>query len=671
MRNGALTIFGSLQCLHSVNFSQTFALRHFNHRQPAKEPKCHERFNRYNHYGSADNEPLARRDSPSGRCLWERSLHGPSQRRVGVVAETVASSIPRRIAGHGQVNSPRFDEGQRKVADTQGSIDRVAEPGRQAAATYRTIELAGLDACRAANIVGVDTTRGLGHRFLAIASQFPNQPAIVTATRSYAYGVVASATCKVASSLLGRQDFEPGDRVVLVAGNSPEYVAAFYGVLLAGGIVVPLPETIDSAELRNVVAHSEARLLVTGPPVLRQSSVAADATIETLDLARQSHPHAAAWGTGSEKSQNPLQRAAAILYTSGSTAKPKGVLLSHRNLLSNAESILDFLPIRQSDRILASVPLCHAYGNSVLQTHMLAGAALILDGSTTFPNSLVDALEQHQATSFAGVPEIYHTLLACSDLRGRSLPDLRYMTVAGAALEPRVAIDLADLISPARLYLMYGQTEATARLAYLSSDQLRIRPTSIGKAIPHVELAVRDRRGRPVAVGSVGELCARGPNVMLRYWRDPAATSRVIVDGWLHTGDLATVDGDGFVHLAGRRQDRVKIRGLNVMPREVAQALSQHLPPCQLVVVPFAFKGTTRLALFVAMDNTDTTSLQELRRVCRERLARHQLPSHIEMIDKIPRTASLKIDRRSLADRATQQINMRFTPDTAVTTVIR
>jgi acyl-CoA synthetase (AMP-forming)/AMP-acid ligase II len=445
--------------------------------------------------------------------------------------------------------------------------------------------------------------------------------------------------------------------VALLAGNSAEYLAGFYGTLLAGGVAVPLPEQMERSRLAQVLEDSEARMVLTSAELAERQHLPAGQQVERVDLA----VHPAEPIVNTAKTATSEDSPALILYTSGSSGKPKGVLLSHGNLLANTESILQYLPICQTDRALALLPFCHAYGNSVVQTHMLSGATLVVDGSTTFPNTVVDALHRHRATSFAAVPEMYYALISCSELGRRALPDLRYMTVAGGALRHEAALRIADLISPARFFVMYGQTEATARLAYLPYQELKRQRNSIGKPIPNVELQVQDEDGRAVKWGEIGELCARGANVMLGYWKDREATERAVKNGWLRTGDLATADEEGFCHLQGRRNDQVKIRGMKVIPGEIAEAISPRLPDCQIAVVPFTLDDVTRLALFVAPRQGIPGLDGQIRRVCLETLARHEFPSYIEIVDRFPLTDSLKIDFHSLSNRAARRCSLTAT----------
>lgn len=530
--------------------------------------------------------------------------------------------------------------------------------------------LVGLEACGPAAEAELPGGTGLAGRFLESAKRHALRAAVVTPTHRHSFAQLAAAAWKVSAYLQSRPGFLPGDRVATLIGNTPEYVAAYYGILLAGGIAVPLPPTTPLERLDAILTDCQAATLLADPAVSKRIPPPSPADNVPLDLAapaaKPRHGHEPATALR-KRLARPPRDAATILYTSGSTGSPKGVLLSHRNLVANAESILDFLPIRASDRALALLPFCHAYGNSVLQTHMLAGATLVLDGSPTFPMSVVDALERHRATSLAAVPELIQALLACTDLRTRRLPALKYLTVAGAALAPGTAIELADLIAPAELYTMYGQTEATARLAYLSGTDLRRHPGSIGKAIRGVELQVQDKLGQPLRPGATGELCARGASVMLGYWNDPQATAETIRAGWLRTGDLATVDAEGFFFLAGRRNEQLKIRGLKVLPQEIEESLASRLPNCELAVVPFKLGDAMRLALFVSPNGPPEVNLHTVRRTCHGILDRHQTPSHVEIVDEMPRTTSMKADRCALAARAAESTRQQLTTGIATT----
>ena len=353
---------------------------------------------------------------------------------------------------------------------------------------------------------------------------------------------------------------------------------------------------------------------------------------------------------------------AAIFFTSGSTGTPKGVMLSQRNLISNAQSIQQYLGIQPDDRALCVLPFHHAFGNSVLQSHLMAGAQLILDGSTSFPQTLVEALARHECTSLSGVPELFRMLLDRSPLGTVPLPKLRTMAVAGGALPHDLALEVQRRIAPAEFFVMYGQSEATARLAFVPPKHLtEVTDGCIGRAIPGVTLEVVDDAGLAVAAGAVGELRARGPNIMAGYWRDPEATRERIREGWLYTGDLATVDAQGLICLKGRGNALVKIAGFRAHPADLENFAALRLSVRQAVVVPCEAEGLgTRFALFVqASLQADPLTVSEMVARCRAELPRHLVPEWIEVLEDFPLNPAMKIDRPLLSQWAATAITQR------------
>lgn len=488
----------------------------------------------------------------------------------------------------------------------------------------------------------------LSDAFFAAARRFASKTALVTARHTYSYAELAQQALCVADRLLADPDYQPGDRVALMLDNGPEFIAALYGILTAGGVLVPLPANVERNRLEQISRICGAKKILTSRRMVRRRAEVADDQCELIDLA--------AAAPSKIPTVTPLtiggHTLAMILFTSGSSGDPKGVMLSDSNLLANTESILRYLPITQNDRVLALLPFYHAFGHSILQTHLLTGATLVVDGNMAFPNTVVDALERHRATSFSAVPEGYYSLMSMSDLRERDLPHLRYMSVAGGALKPSAVVEMAQAISPAEFFVMYGQTEASARLAYLPAHLAPVHPNSIGQAIPGVELRVLDQNGHEAALNETGELCARGANVMLGYWHDDAGTRKVLRDGWLRTGDLASRDEAGYFYVKARKNDLIKVQGFRIHPREVEDAVAQHFPGLRLIVVPYQHAGTTRLALYAVTSQADPQLADELRRVCVRELPRHKIPSHVEVLDRAPLNASMKLDRTALKRRA-------------------
>jgi len=478
----------------------------------------------------------------------------------------------------------------------------------------------------------------LGNAFLRSARVHGWRPAFITDQKVTTYLELRENALRCASRLVDMPGWETGTRVALQLENSAEYIAAFYGVLIAGGVVVPLP----TAQMASWIGH-----------VLTVTDCLCVINDEGISL----RPGRPAKGNNPDNPDRSLPLGlAAIFFTSGSSGLPKGVMLSHRNLLANAASIQLSLPIQATDRTLALLPFCHAYGNSVLQSHMLAGAAIVVAGSTAFPDTLVDAMRQHEVTSFSGVPQLHTVLFRRSRISGQNVPSLRYVTVAGGALRNDLLQEFAQRLAPAKFYVMYGQTEATARLSCLPAAELTGHCGSIGRGIPGVSLEVVNEAGQPVTPGSTGEIRAKGPNVMLGYWQDPKGTALILRNDWLHTGDIATVDDDGHIYPKGRKSQLLKIAGYRLHPAEIEAVITQEIPTVDAVVVGFETPdGLSRLALFVMpLRPGMIPALATIRACCARKLPHYQRPHEIAIIERPPLTASLKVDRQQLSESAAE-----------------
>lgn len=485
----------------------------------------------------------------------------------------------------------------------------------------------------------------LGAAFLESAHRHANQPAFISDNRTLTYSDLEEMAVGYADALVESFDWSVGSCVALQLQNTPEYIAAFYGILIAGGVVIPLPTGQTEAWVDHVLQATHSRWIVDRDGL--------HSCIQRLSISRTADDN--------DPASHDIQGLAAIFFTSGSSGTPKGVMLSHANFLANAVSIQRSLPIEPTDRTLALLPFCHAFGNSVLQSHLLCGAALVVAGFTAFPESLVDAMRTHAVTSFSGVPQLHQLIFRGSAISSATVPALRYVTVAGGALRSDLITEFAARIAPAEFFVMYGQTEATARLSCLPTADLHSRCGSIGKGIPGVTLQVVDEMGCDVRPGSEGEIRAHGWNLMLGYWNDSEATQEILRDGWLYTGDLATVDEDGFIYPQGRKSQLLKIAGYRLHPAEIEAAITKLIPTVEVIVVPFeTVDGLQRLALFAIPLRTDTVpDMQDIRSCCMRQLARFQRPDYISVLEHAPLTPSLKVDRLELSRWAAESVRQR------------
>lgn len=491
----------------------------------------------------------------------------------------------------------------------------------------------------------------------------PNRVAVHYRGQDVTYEQIAARAGAVAASLC-REGLERGDRVALLLSNSPEYVACYIGILKAGGVVVALNPDTTPSELSYTLRDAAPVAVVVGPKAAAPLSRTAELPGIRLLLHVDETPTAqfpkdwqvAALSdvfqqTGSQSFPRPsLDDLAQIIYTSGTTGRPKGVTLSHKNVAANCRSILDYLELTPDDSVFATLPFFYSYGNSLLFTHLAVGGRLVVASDFVFWNRALDVMQEQRVTGFSGVPSSYAMLLHKSDFRKRAFSHLRYLTCAGGGLAPAVVEQLRALLPDVLLFLMYGQTEATARLSTLLPDELDSKLGSVGRGIPGVTLDVLDPEGRPVPVGETGEIVARGENIMVGYWNSPQETERVIRPEGLRTGDLARVDEDGYIYIVGRRNDIIKYGAYRMNPKEIEDVILGLDGVAEVAVVglPDEIWGESPTAFVVPSLNERTPSHHEILEHCRRNLPRYKLVREIHLVDSLPKTSSGKVKRAEL-----------------------
>jgi long-chain acyl-CoA synthetase len=442
--------------------------------------------------------------------------------------------------------------------------------------------------------------------------------------------------------------------------NSLQYVALYYGTLAAGGVPVPLNVQERVSVLARQIEHCGASLLIGDPdhPEWPQLKAVLDpAQTQLLPVALDDSARAlatfgdalGAMPSDTEPAQMAADDLATIIYTSGTTGRPKGVMLSHGNLASNAAAIIDYLELSPQDRGLCVLPFHFSYGSSVLHSHLLSGAELLLEDNFAFPHLVLQRIQNDRVTGFAGVPSTFALLLGRCSLQDFDLSGLRYITQAGGAM-PRALIERLRSQAPdVKVFIMYGQTEATARLSYLPPAQLGAKLGSVGIAVPGVTLDVR-KDGRSLGPDEVGEICARGPNVMLGYWNDAAASAEVLRDGWLCTGDLGHRDADGYFYIDGRAVDMIKVGAFRVSPQEVEETIAA-LPGVEEVGVTAIADDVLGQAIKAVIVPRAGAGLETraVKAHCRQHLAAYKIPKVVEFASVLPRTSSGKIQRFKLA----------------------
>jgi long-chain acyl-CoA synthetase len=341
---------------------------------------------------------------------------------------------------------------------------------------------------------------------------------------------------------------------------------------------------------------------------------------------------------------------ASIIYTSGSTGKPKGVMLSHGNIVANTRSIVQYLDLEERDIQMVVLPFFYVMGKSLLNTHVAVGGTVVLNNSFAYPAAVISQMAAERVTGFSGVPSTYAYLLHRSPLaafRDR-LDALRYCTQAGGHMSREVKEKLLlALPSHTKLYVMYGATEASARLTYVEPERLAGKLDSIGRAIPGVSVRVLDDKGREVPPGESGELVASGANIMQGYWKDAKATACALDRNGYHTGDLGYQDEDGYLYVTGRKDDLLKVGGHRIDPQEIEDAMMATGQLLEVAVLGVEDELLGKRLVAVAVPLGAQASESAILASCLAKLPRHKLPAEIRFVDALPKYASSKIDRGS------------------------
>jgi amino acid adenylation domain-containing protein len=503
------------------------------------------------------------------------------------------------------------------------------------------------------------------------AERVPNKTALVCGDRRLTYLEVDRECARLAHALMA-SGVERGDRVAVYLDNSVEAVLSIFGILRAGAVFLVVNPTTKSEKLTYILNNCRARTLITHAKKLDLIRSCWEQTphLESVVIAG-GVPPPGRHGTKQVRSledflaeHGPSDRSlakrcididlAALIYTSGSTGHPKGVMMTHLNMVTAARSITQYLENTSDDIILSALPLSFDYGLYQVIMGFLTGATIVLEPSFAYPQLIVNRLLSEHVTGFPLVPTMAAMLLQMKGLGPGRFPRLRYITNTAAALPPAHIERLRAMFPNTAIYSMYGLTECK-RVAYLPPNQLTIRPTSVGKAIPNTEVYIVDERGERVGPGTVGELVVRGTHVMKGYWERPEETDRVLKPGplpgerVLYTGDLFRMDADGYLYFVGRKDDIIKTRGEKVSPREVEAALYSLPEVKEAVVVGVSdpILGQAIKAVVVLAQDATLTE-RDVMRHCAARLEDFMVPKSVEFRSSLPKTSTGKISRRDL-----------------------
>lgn len=509
------------------------------------------------------------------------------------------------------------------------------------------------------------------HEFLeAVSERQGRSTAIISGDVSITFSGLHERSVRIASAYL-QVGVKRGDRVLIFLENSIEFVGALYGAWLAGAVAVPVNPGTKADKLRYLLRDSEPRVVVAQGALARtlhQALADQDLSVALfwvgakgvgglgLGFAEETLPDEYGAALPFVSPRMIDQDLAAIIYTSGSTGEPKGVMLTHHNLCNTSWAISSYLENRPDDTILCLLPLTFDYGLYQVLTGIRIGFKVILERSFAYPRYIFSRMEAFGVTGLPGVPTLFAGLLQHAPFAEWDLSRLRYVTNTGAPLPPVHLQALAAALPRARIYSMYGLTECT-RVSWLDPARIHDKAASVGKPMPNCEVLVLDEHGRRAIAGEVGELVIRGSNLMPGYWRKPEATARCIREGgWvgdrmLFTGDLFRMDEEGFLYFLGRRDDIFKSRGQKISPKEVEAVICEcpGVAEAAIVGVPDPVDGMAVKALVVPARGSQLTENQ-IRLHCRAKLESHLVPSQVEFVGALPRSANGKVQKRELSE---------------------
>lgn len=515
----------------------------------------------------------------------------------------------------------------------------------------------------------------LSEKLHETASKLGQKPAYYFMDQQTTYAELDAAVTKFASGL-EKLGVKQGDHIALLLGNSPHFIISLYGAMRLGATVIPVNPIYTADEIGYILKNGDVKivvgldLLLPGVEKIHQQLTSIEKFIvcesgqvkeSDLDVTKLSvHPKLKPFAEvidsgdlgfkGPETDENDT---AVILYTSGTTGRPKGAMLTHRNLFSNAKDVGEYLRMNKDDKVITTLPMFHVFCLTVaLNAPLMNGATLLLVPKFS-PAEIFRIGQKFEPTVFAGVPTMYNFIQQHPEGNPQDLKSLRLCISGGASMPVALLKDFEKKFN-VRISEGYGLSEASPVTCFNPLDRPR-KAGSIGMSIVNVENKVVDELGEEVPVGQVGELIVQGPNVMKGYYKMPEETAATIRDGWLYTGDLAKVDEEGYFYIVDRKKDLILVGGYNVYPREVEEVLYSHPDVLEAAVlgVPDSNFGES-VRSYVVSKNPDLTE-KELLEFCKEHMAKYKIPSSIEFLEELPKNTTGKILRRALKDKVLQE----------------
>ena len=429
----------------------------------------------------------------------------------------------------------------------------------------------------------------------------------------------------------------------MVSENSDFFIENYFGIIKSGAICVPINPASSSIEIKYIIDSLHIKLIFTQNKFSEKINHLGYEDVEIYTDSSECNLICDHENNYSE--EKDIEDVAVILFTSGSTGNPKGVMLTHYNLIYNTNSIIDYLKLTKKDRVETVLPFYYCYGTSILHTHFRVGGSLVINNKFMFPQTVVEDINKYKCTGFSGVPSTYQILLRMTNIKDTKLPTLRYITQAGGKLPEIFIKQLIDILKGVDIFIMYGQTEATARLSYLPPYLINEKMNSIGCGIKGTQLMVLNSEGNSVKPGEIGEVVALGGNVMKGYFNDKEETDKVLKRGYLYTGDIAKVDDEGFIYIVSREKNIIKSGGIRISPKEIEDIILQipEVVECAVIGVLDDILGEAVKAFVVLIENKPFIDYKYILDFCRKQLPTYKTPRYIEFLSTLPKNSSGKV----------------------------
>ena len=546
-------------------------------------------------------------------------------------------------------------------------------------------------------------THTVGQQLERVAAAFPHKEAIQYTDRPYrrTWQEFNDECDRIAKGFLAH-GVKKGDKIAIWATNVPEWLLTLFAACKIGAVLVTVNTAYKVFELEYLLKQSDTKLLVmidgykgtSYVEIVRELCKGLGKRWEHLnpmlpfldevvyagagDCPAGMTPWAQLEKDGEQIPDEALREIGESLschdvinmqYTSGTTGFPKGVMLSHYNILNNGKGIGDCMRFTENDKLCVVVPFFHCFGLVLATMASLTHATTMVPVDLYSPVKVMEAISRERCTAFHGVPTMYIAMLEHPDFEKYDFSSLRTGIMAGSPCPVKVMEAVVERMNMREITITYGQTEASpATTMTTTDDSLELRVNTVGRAMPYVETKIVDPdTGRTLGPGEVGEFCSRGYNTMQGYYKMEEATRQVIdKDGWLHSGDLATVDENGYYKITGRIKDMIIRGGENIYPKEIEEFLYTipDIQDVQVIGVPSQRFGEEVMACIVRREGSAITE-EEVKELVRSHMARHKVPRYVAFLDAFPMTASGKIQKFRLREWAVEELRLDDTAETA------